>query len=269
MSAAGVFAGRRVSLRQCGEEITVSGLDDEVVLLRLRHYLSVDDPLVEIETTLRQDRVLRVVIPTTSGIAILRQDPWECLVSFIISAFNNIPKIELTLGKLVDRFGEAGPDGVRTFPTAEALAEASLRTLRACVLGYRAPYVRDVARQIARGGFDLDAPGWAPYDEARTMLLALPGVGEKVADCVLLFGYGKGEAFPVDVWVKRAVERRYFGGRTQSERRIREFARERFGRLAGYAQQHLFTYARSRLRRSSGVTAAGARRRTPRSPRSR
>ena len=269
MSAARVFAGRRVSLRQCGEEITVSGLDDEVALLRLRHYLSVDDPLAEIEATLLKDRALRTVIPETSGIAILRQDPWECLVSFIISAFNNIPKIELTLGKLADRFGETGQDGLRVFPTAEALAAASPRALRACVLGYRAPYVRAVARLVARGGVDLNEPGLAPYDEARRMLLALPGVGEKVADCVLLFAYGKGEAFPVDVWVKRAVERRYFDGRTQSERRIREFARERFGRLAGYAQQHLFTYARSRPRRASGVTAAGARQRTPRSPRSR
>ena len=267
--AVGIFTGRTIQLQQRGAAITVRGLDDEVALLRLRHYLSVDDPLDEIETALRRDRVLRRILPATSGIAILRQDPWECLVSFIISAFNNIPKIELTLGKLADRFGETGQDGLRVFPTAEALAAASPRALRACVLGYRAPYVRAVARLVTRGGLDLNEPGLAPYDEARRMLLALPGVGEKVADCVLLFAYGKGEAFPVDVWVKRAVERRYFGGRTQSERRIREFARERFGRLAGYAQQHLFTYARSRRRRSSGVTAAGARQRTPRSPRSR
>jgi N-glycosylase/DNA lyase len=122
--------------------------------------------------------------------------------------------------------------------------------LRRCLLGYRAPYVKAVARQIAGGEFDLDGLNRLPYEVARRQLLALPGVGEKVADCVLLFAYGKGEAFPVDVWVKRAVERWYLGGRRRTERQIREFARSRFGALAGHAQQHLFYYARGQSRRN-------------------
>jgi N-glycosylase/DNA lyase len=243
--AAGAFAGRFVTLAQRGPEVHVTGLDDDIALRRLRHYLQVDAPLGEIEAALRKDRVLRTVVPRTSGIAILRQEPWPCLVSFIISAFNNIPKIEVTLGKLIARFGEPGPGGAPLFPTPEALASASPAALRGCVLGYRASYVRDVARLVARGGFDLNMPGFASYDQARAVLLALPGVGEKVVDCVLLFAYGKGEAFPVDVWVKRAVERRYFGGRPRSEQAIRAFARERFGPLAGYAQQHLFVGERA------------------------
>lgn len=246
--AVGSFAGRSVTLEQRGLEVHVGGLDDDIAVRRLRHYLQVDAPLGEIEARLRKDRVLRTVVPRTSGIAILRQDPWQCLVSFIVSAFNNIPKIEIALGTLIDRFGERGPGGARPFPTAEALASASPAALRRCVLGYRAAYVRDVARLVARGGFDLEMPGFASYDQARAMLLALPGVGEKVVDCVLLFAYGKGEAFPVDVWVKRAVERRYFGGRARTEQAIRAFARERFGPLAGYAQQHLFVDERSQKR---------------------
>jgi N-glycosylase/DNA lyase len=268
--AGGVFAGRRVELEQRGEQIVVAGLDDDIALRRLRHYLQVDAPLAEIELALRRDRVLRTVVPRTSGIAILRQDPWECLISFIVSAFNNIPKIERTLAALTARFGEKAPGGVRRFPSPDALASAPPAALRECVLGYRAPYVRAAARLVARGGFDLDAPGFASYDQARAMLLELPGVGEKVVDCVLLFAYGKGEAFPVDVWVKRAVERSYFSGRPRSEREIRAFARQRFGPLAGYAQQHLFYYYRSLGGPAArGLTAAGARRRTARSPRSR
>jgi len=218
----------------------MQGLDDEPSRLRLRRFLGVDEPLREIEGHLAGDAVLRRILPWTSGIAILRQDPWECLIGFIVSAFNNIPKIELTLSRLRERFGEPGHNGVKTFPSAQALANASLRELRACVLGYRTRYVREAARLVARGAVDLNAPRSASYDDARRMLLAVPGVGGKVADCVLLFAYGKDEAFPVDVWVKRAVERWYFGGRARSERRIREFARERFGNLSGYAQQHLF-----------------------------
>lgn len=244
VSAAGVFAGRRVRLEQHPGAIAVEGITDETALARLGSYLGIDEPLTEIEDQLRADRVLSRVIPQTSGIALLRQDPWECLMGFIVSAFNNIPKIELTLDRLASRFGEVGPDGVRGFPPPEALARAGLRSLRACALGYRAPFLREVARLVASGRVDLEAPRVLPYEEARRLLLALPGVGEKVADCVLLFAYGKHEAFPVDVWVKRAVERWYFGGHPVSERRIHEFARQRFGPLAGYAQQHLFHYMR-------------------------
>jgi len=256
-AATGVFAGRAVRLEQRGRVIVVTGLDDERSVARLRHFLGVDAPLGEIERRLARDPVLRRILPRTSGMAILRQDPWECLIGFIVSAFNNIPKIELALDRLRARFGEAGPDGVRIFPTPWALAEASSRALRACALGYRAPYVRQVARLVAAGAVDLNAPQAAPYDDARRMLLALPGVGEKVADCVLLFAYGKGEAFPVDVWVKRAVERWYFGGRARSMRQISAFARGRFGALAGYAQQHLFAFARMQARGDAGGYGRG------------
>jgi N-glycosylase/DNA lyase len=218
----------------------VEGLDGEAAAGTLAHYLGIDQPLGAIERDLRWDRVLARILPQTSGIAILRQDPWECLASFIVSAFNNIPKIEMTLERLSRRFGEPLPGGEYAFPSAEALARAPERALRACILGYRAPYLRAVAGRVSSGDFDLRAPSALPYDAAKRMLLALPGVGEKVADCVLLFAYGKGEAFPVDVWVKRAVERWYFRGTKTTEREVRAFARRRYGDLAGYAQQHLF-----------------------------
>ncbi len=245
--AVGVFAGRLVRLEQSPDGIVVEGLAGPRAMAGLSRYLGLNQPLARIEGRLRRDRVLARILPQTSGIAILRQDPWECLASFIVSAFNNIPKIEMTVARLSERFGEPLPGGGHAFPHPAALAGAAERALRGCILGYRAPYLRAAAGLVTTGAFDLLAPFALPYDEAKRMLLKLPGVGDKVADCVLLFAYGKGEAFPVDVWVKRAVEHWYFRGAQRSERDIRTFAAGRFGDLAGYAQQHIFYYRRFKV----------------------
>lgn len=230
----------------------------------LARHLGASEPLAEIEATLARDPVLLRLLPCTSGIAIMRQDPWECLVSYVISAFNNIPKISLSVERMARRFGELirstggagsrneigeGIDGGHSpvgwaFPSPERLAGAGPAALRACALGYRARYVQDLARLVADGKVDLARIGRMSFNDARDALLDLPGVGEKVADCVLLFAFGRGAAFPVDVWVQRAVERSYFSGRPVTPRAIRGWARDRFGPLAGYAQQHLFVGAR-------------------------
>jgi len=251
--ATGLVSGRVVRVQQTSNAIIVEGLAEEPALRSLRRYLGLDEPLADIERALATDRVLRRVLPHSSGTALMRQDPWECLVSFIISAFNNIPKIELSLKDLARRFGTRAAGSIWTFPTPERLAGARLWELRHCALGYRAPYVREVARLVASGKVDLDRLDRTETDDARRILLALPGVGEKVADCMLLYAYGRGDAFPIDVWIKRAVERWYFNGRPKTEHQIREFARRRFGPLAGYAQQHLFLYARSVAGRSLRV----------------
>ena len=201
-----------------------------------------------VEGALAADRVLARVLPHTAGISLLSQDPWEVLISFIVSQNNNIPKIMRSIDGLARALGEPLEDGVSAFPSPERLAAARARTLAACALGYRAPYVRGAARLVADGRLDLAALARMDHAAAREMLLAVPGIGEKVGDCVLLFGLGHRAAFPIDVWVRRAVERLYFGGRPRRLRDIQAFARERFGPLAGYAQQHLFAYARARLR---------------------
>ncbi|MGH2349384.1 MAG: DNA-3-methyladenine glycosylase family protein [bacterium] len=242
----GVFAGEPVELQQRAGGIEVIGLGGPDDLTLLSRYLGLEQPLGQVERALSADRVLRRILPLTSGIAMLRQDPWECLISFVISAFNNIPKIEMTLDRLCRRFGEPVGADAWSFPSPDRLARAALRELKSCLLGYRAAYVREIARRVDGGQFDLRRPAAHPYSEARAQLLALPGVGDKVADCVLLFAYEKGEAFPVDVWIKRAVERWYFRGTDRSEQMVRTFAQRRFGQLAGYAQQHLFYYARQR-----------------------
>ncbi len=275
--ATGIISGHAVRLTQEVGGIRVESPLSPEEITRLRLYLGLDEPLAEIERELCRDPVLRRVVPTMTGIALMRQDPWECLISFIISAFNNIPKVEQSLARLADRFGESPGDSRCPFPTPTRLATATLRELRSCLLGYRAPYVQKVARQVMSGQVDLAAIGRLPYEEARAALLALPGVGDKVADCMLLFAYGKREAFPVDVWVKRVVEQWYFDGRTQTLRQIRAFGVTRFGALAGYAQQHLYHYARTAGRFRRGQTRRSAadpegftrRSRTPRPPQSR
>ncbi len=215
-----------------------------------------------IEASLAGDAVLARVLQHTRGIGILTQDPWEVLISFIVSANNNIPKICQSIERLARTLGEPLQDGAFAFPTPPRLAGSHPRTLAACLLGYRAPYVRAAARLVADGRIELGALAEEPFGDARDRLLRIPGVGEKVADCVLLFGLRHTTAFPVDVWIRRAVERLYFHGRTRSVRQIQEFARARFGLLAGYAQQHLFCYARAHLRskpRGPGRTRPGPR----------
>ncbi len=219
--------------------------------MRLIDYLGLSPGaarIPHIEAALAADAVIARILPHTRGIGILAQDPWEVLVSFIVSANNNIPKICQSIERLSRLLGVPLGGGAYAFPTPERLAAARSRTLAACLLGYRAPYVRAAARLVADGRVELSALARLPLAGAREGLLEIPGVGEKVADCILLFGLRHTSAFPVDTWVRRAVERLYFRGRPRTGRQIQAFAHERFGPLAGYAQQHLFCYARVHLR---------------------
>ncbi len=207
-----------------------------------------DGGLGRIEAALAVDPVLGRILPHTRGISLLAQDPWEVLISFIISQNNNIPKITQSIERLARALGEPLDGTAFAFPTPARLAAAHPRTLRACLLGYRAPYVRAAARLVADGTLDLDTLGRMSEEDARETLRRIPGVGEKVGDCILLFGLRHLTVFPVDIWVRRGVERLYFRNRPRTLRQIQAFARARFGPLAGYAQQHLFMYARSYLR---------------------
>lgn len=245
VAARGIVDRTVVIVTQHSDGLAVDWPGRQGSVPRVWRHLGADEPLAEIEAALGADPVLGRLLPQTSGIALMRQDAWECLISFIISAFNNIPKIVQTIDQLARRFGDRIAADAWAFPRPERLAAARLDALRACILGYRAAYVRDVARLVTRGELDLDAVARLPYEEARQALLDLPGVGDKVAECVLLFGLGHREAFPVDVWVQRAVERWYFGGRPRASGAIRAWARDRFGPLAGYAQQHLFAGSRT------------------------
>jgi N-glycosylase/DNA lyase len=250
-TASGVVGRHVIRLSQDARGIRLLSPDTPGVRETVRRYLGLvpcgGHPR-RVETALGADPVLAGVLPYTAGISVLAQDPWEVLISFIVSQNNNIPKITRSIEGLARAFGEPLDDEAFAFPRPERLAAAPTRTLEACALGYRAAYVRAAARLVAGGALDLAALRRMDREAAREALLAVPGIGEKVGDCVLLFGLGHRDAFPVDVWVRRAVERLYYRGRPRRLREIQAFARKRWGPLAGYAQQHLFAYARERLR---------------------
>jgi N-glycosylase/DNA lyase len=218
----------------------------------LQNFLQTEVDLETILTTFPDDEPMKNAVAACSGLCLLRQDPWECLASFILSSTKQIVQIRQIIALLCERFG--GPILVPpkespafAFPSPEIIARTSETELRACKMGFRAPNLLATARQIADGKFDLEKIRRLDYAEARAELMKLRGVGGKIADCVLLFAYGFDSAFPVDVWIERALQRLYFPRRRTSEPRLRRFAATHFGPHAGYAQQYLFHYIRTKL----------------------
>jgi len=181
-------------------------------------------------------------VDACGGMRILNQPAWECLVSFILSSNNNVSRISGIVERLCERYGADIGHDRRAFPDAARLAAEGPDCIKACGAGYRARFVAAAAEAVA-GGFDLDALPRMGYEAAKKELMRLDGVGEKVADCVLLFSCGCREAFPVDVWVNRAVPS-YYPEAGRNPRELRAFARRHFGELAGLAQQYIFHYER-------------------------
>jgi N-glycosylase/DNA lyase len=247
----GVIGSRWVRLRQengCIHAETAGQVED---WQWLRHYLQTDVDLETILSAFPDDSPMREAVAACRGLRLLRQEPWECLASFICSSSKQIVQIEQIVGLLCRRFGPAmtvPPDMncAGAFPTAERLATVSEAELRECKLGFRAPYLCGTARKLAAGEVDLSRLGGLPLEEARAALLTLPGVGIKIADCVLLFAYGFQEAFPVDVWITKALQQLYFPKRRANLPRLRHFSRSHFRPYSGYAQQYLFHYMRTR-----------------------
>ena len=183
------------------------------------------------------DPVLTAARKVAGGIRILRQDPWETLCSFIISQNNNIPRIKGLVARLSQVYGEPieTPRGtVYSFPTAKALAEATEEEIFALKTGVRAKYISDAARRVASGDVSLERVAEMPTPEAEAELCRIKGVGPKVASCALLFGFGRGDAFPIDVWVRRVLDEYYPDGLDVAA----------LGQNAGIAQQYLFYYKR-------------------------
>lgn len=215
----------------------------------LREFLQTELDLSAVLKTFPDDESMRAAVARCRGLRLLRQDPWECLASFILSSTKQIVQIRQIVSLLCERFGTpslgAGP---ACFPTPERLAACTEADLRACKMGFRAPSLLAAARAIAEGRLDLERIRTLDYSAARAELMTLRGVGGKIADCVLLFGYGFDSAFPVDVWIERALQELYFPRRRASEKRLRKFADTHFGPHAGYAQQYLFHYMRTKMK---------------------
>jgi len=248
----GGVSGRWVCLLQNNGLIHAETPEPQNSWIWLEEYLQVNVNLGAVLASFPRDLHLQRAVAACRGLRLLRQDPWECLASFILSSTKQIVQIRQIVAVLSSKFGKVlhTPKGrpAFAFPTAEQLAAASEVELRACKMGFRAPYLLATARRIADGRCDMESLRQMPLREARERLLKLPGVGDKIADCVLLFAYGFPEAFPVDVWVAKAISRYYFGGRCVKPSRLREFITTHFGPNAGYAQQYLFHYIRTQAR---------------------
>jgi N-glycosylase/DNA lyase len=223
-----------------------------------RNYLDLDRDYKAVKRMLAaNDKTMERAVETGEGIRILNQEKWETLISFIISQNNNIPRITGCIENLCKRFGaRAGRFGDReyfSFPAVSDLARLGMDDLAACRLGYRAKYILDTAAAVSRdGGATLESGDNLPIDEIESYLLSLPGVGLKVAGCVLLFAMKKTEAFPVDVWVKRVMSR-FYGMDEDNTAAMKDYAARNFGSCGGLAQQYLFNY----IRKGNAVSQVG------------
>ena len=233
------------------------------------HYFALDHPLAEICESFPNDPVMNAARDFCRGLRIIRQPKWECLATFICSSMKQVAHIRQISLALRNRFGDQrkiGSRAVHTFPSPQRIARASESQLRECKLGYRAKNLRATAQLVGSGECDLESSSMLPDSDLRKNLCQLPGVGVKIANCVMLFAYERLRAFPIDVWIERVLRQHYFPRRKKmTAQQLREFSETYFGEHGGYAQQYLFHHARITSRKtevsrdSSTPKAFGAR----------
>jgi len=207
-----------------------------------RDYKTVKDRLSAMDNTLLD------AVKYAPGIRILKQDFFECLISFIISQNNRIPMIKKVVANISEKYGkETGEfNGIKyySFPSIQELSKADEESLMECKAGFRAKYIMDAVKKCGDGMFESKDMSALTTEELRKRLMQINGVGPKVADCVMLFSLSRSDAFPTDVWVKRVMSYFYFDGNDTSLKEIQKMAKERFSGYEGFAQQYLFNYAR-------------------------
>ena len=242
--------GRLLHISQQADTVTFYDTEEDEYVNVWKDYFDMDRDYSEIKNKLlEKDDKLKDAIESMWGVRILNQDFFETLISFIISQNKQIPHIKKIVADISAKFGTYkgtyGGADMYTFPTLEQLANASEEDFKELKTGFRAPYIMDAIRRNMAGQFDINELKSMDYDSCIKELMTIKGVGEKVANCVSLFGLGKKEAFPVDVWIKRIMETMYFDGVDTPKDKIAAFAKEQFGELGGFAQQYLFYYGKS------------------------
>ena len=233
---------------QKGGRIFFDGAGREFV----SRFFRLDDDMEEIYRQIGKDDFIGRAIELYRGLRLIRHDPWECLVSFLCSSVKNIPHIKCIVEHLCRHYGpkvSLGNYRGYGFPRPDRIREGGdLESIKA---GFRARYLLEISRRVK--SMDLTALGKLEYRDAKRELTAFPGVGEKIADCVLLYSLNFAEAFPVDTWIRRAIRIGYHGKNNLPDRRIREFAQGYFGRYAGYAQLYLYHFVRNQGRKRTKI----------------
>ncbi|MGN1127100.1 MAG: DNA-3-methyladenine glycosylase family protein [Ruminococcus sp.] len=234
-SFTGVAYGKLVTVSLVNGDLHIENTTQQDFENIWREYFDLDLDYDNIRSSIGEIHpVLKEASAYAPGIRILRQEPWEALCTFIISQNNNIKRIKGIVDRLCTTFGEKiGETDFYTFPTAETLSKLTPDDLAPLRAGFRNKYIIDASKKVANGEVDLEKCKEIPYDDARTELCKIKGVGNKVADCTLLFGMHRIEAFPIDVWMRRAMEKLF-----------PNMTGEDFGEYAGIAQQYIFHYAR-------------------------
>ncbi|MCW3977016.1 MAG: hypothetical protein NWE77_03685 [Candidatus Bathyarchaeota archaeon] len=263
----GVVRQKAVKAKQNGSTLDFQTHPKESDPRFWQSYFRFDDNLPRIYSLIIKDEHIKAAVQKFNGLRLLRQEPWECLISYICATNKSIPAIKDMIQNISRRFGEKLQfDGLEfyTFPKPINLASASVEDLRECKLGFRAERVLEASRRIATGELDLQALRKLSYEKARVELMKLAGIGPKVADCILLFSLDKLEASPIDVWIKRIFMECYadyfepsfvkmiLGRKSLTPReydRIRLFGKRYFGEFVGYAQEYLFHFKRCSLQR--------------------
>jgi N-glycosylase/DNA lyase len=246
-SGAGFFGAvgdKAAYVEQRGDQLLFAGITAKAIA----NYFSLDHPLANICRSFPRDPGMTAASDFCKGLRIIRQPRWECLATFICSSMKQVAHIRQISLALRKRFGTQKMiygSRVYDFPSAARLARSSESKLRECALGYRAKNLLATARRVASGETDLEGWGKLPDEELRARLCELPGVGAKVANCVMLFAYERLRAFPIDVWIERVLRQQYFPRKRKvTAQQLREFCDNYFGEHGGYAQQYLFHHAR-------------------------
>jgi N-glycosylase/DNA lyase len=241
---AGTIGAEGVYVAQRGNRLCFAGTTAEVI----GNYFALDHPLGEICRSFPEDPAMRAARDFCRGLRIMRQPRWECLATFITSSMKQVAHIRQISQTLRTRYGKrqrVTDCEAHSFPTPSRIAKLTEQDLRACALGYRAKNLLATARLVASGEANLEQWEELSDGDLRAALCELPGVGAKVANCVLLFAYERLRAFPIDVWIERVLKQEYFPRKRKvTAMQLRAFSESHFGPHGGYAQQYLFHHAR-------------------------
>jgi N-glycosylase/DNA lyase len=243
MSGMNIINVRFSGTRAVGS-LTVVGRDIRFASAEVHSRFRLADDMEHCYDEIGTDSFMKSAIEKYSGMRLTLNDPWETTLCFIISQYNNMKRIRGIVRNLINRYGTAIKDNddkmvAKSFPRSADLMSASEKDLMECGAGFRAKYIKEAAEYCTEN-MDLNKLGNKKYDALKEELLAITGVGDKVADCIALMGYGKLEAFPIDVWVERTLEKAYFKGKKKTIKELHKFAAKKWGAYAGYAQQYIF-----------------------------